>query len=234
MLQRTFSLGLTLWLVATAWACSGSDSSSPSGPSSTGVAVQAGESSTGSATTTGANGQPGGPGGPHGPGGPQDGSGVAGTVSGLRGTCPTLTFVVDGKTIQTNKDTVFDDGCAAVKNGISVGVRGTAQRDGSILAVRVHVGVPGGNGGPHGPGGPNTDGGDHVSGTVAGLTGNCPALSFTLAQTKVTTNRATVFGSGACADLKVGAAAVAIGTKQSDGSVLASRVHVGEPQGPPR
>jgi hypothetical protein len=69
------------------------------------------------------------------------GAGISGPVSGLSGSCPTLAFTVAGKTVKTNNATQFMNGvCAGVKNGAQVGVRGTAQTDGSILAAVVHLG----------------------------------------------------------------------------------------------
>jgi Domain of unknown function (DUF5666)/Putative binding domain, N-terminal len=61
-----------------------------------------------------------------------------GSVSGLSGTCPALTFTVRGRTVRTNGSTDFRGGsCSALRNGDNVDVRGTTQPDGSVLASRV-------------------------------------------------------------------------------------------------
>jgi len=156
-----------------------------------------------------------------------------GEVSGLSGTCLTVTFTVGGKTIRTNASTVFSNGaCTDVKNGVHVGVRGTAQQDGSLLAVAVHF-VPAAPGptprptpGPMpGPGHPNP-GGAGIVGPVSGLSGSCLALTFTVAGKTVRTNNATRFENGACSDVKNGVLVGVRGTAQQDGSLLAVTVHI--------
>jgi hypothetical protein len=62
------------------------------------------------------------------------------------------------------------------------------------------------------------------------LGGTCPALSMSVAGTPVKTNSATVFNNKTCAELKSGDTVYAIGPKQSDGSVLASKIYYVAPQ----
>lgn len=75
-----------------------------------------------------------------------------------------------------------------------------------------------------------TTGDDHgsaraeVNGTIAGKTGTCPALAFTIGATKVTTNAATTFEDTTCSAIANGMTAEAKGTRQTDGSILASKV----------
>lgn len=64
-----------------------------------------------------------------------------------------------------------------------------------------------------------------VNGTVSGLNGGCPAVTMTLAGTVVRTNSATVFTGKACSDLKNGDTVYAIGPKQGDGSIAASKIY---------
>ncbi|HEY8549229.1 MAG TPA: DUF5666 domain-containing protein [Vicinamibacterales bacterium] len=65
---------------------------------------------------------------------------LTGTVSGLSGSCPNLTFSVAGQTIRTNVLTGFPrNGCPRMSNGAEVEVRGLPQLDGSLLATRVDV-----------------------------------------------------------------------------------------------
>jgi hypothetical protein len=92
-----------------------------------------------------------------------------------------------------------------------------------------------GPGVPEGPGlitGPRTgapQAGDQVAlfGSVEGLGGSCPSLSFSINGKTVRTTGTTSFGRGACADLSAGSRAGAIGTAQADGSVSASCVAAG-------
>ena len=72
-----------------------------------------------------------------------------------------------------------------------------------------------------------------LNGVLSGLGGTCPALSMSVAGTAVKTNSATVFNARACAELKSGDTVYAIGPKQSDGSVLASKVYYVAPPAPP-
>ncbi len=61
-------------------------------------------------------------------------------MSGLTGTCPSLTFTVQQTTIKTNGSTEFKDGsCASVANGKRVEVEGTRQADGTIMATEVEL-----------------------------------------------------------------------------------------------
>lgn len=77
-----------------------------------------------------------------------------------------------------------------------------------------------------GTGGTGTTTTVEVSGTVSGKTGTCPAISFMLGTTQVTTNASTKFDESACTSIANGDKAEVKGTKQSNGSVLASSVEV--------
>src|SRR5262249_22258565 len=63
---------------------------------------------------------------------------IEGSMGGLKGTCPSVTFGVNGFSISTNGSTVFDGtACTAFKSGDKVRVTGTKQADGSVLATRL-------------------------------------------------------------------------------------------------
>ena len=65
---------------------------------------------------------------------------VEGDVTTASGNCPTLEFVVTGRTVRTDHATRFDHGdCKDIKRGADVEVRGVAQAAGWILATRVKV-----------------------------------------------------------------------------------------------
>jgi hypothetical protein len=133
---------------------------------------------------------------------------VTGAVSSASGTCPAVTFVVGGKTVVVTSTTAFSPGtCADVKNGVTVTVVGTTGTDGRVTAKTVSV--------PKGA--PTTT----LNGVIAGLTGSCPSLSFTVNGTAVVTNAATSYGGGGtCADVKNGDTRYAAATQQSDGTWL--------------
>ena len=63
---------------------------------------------------------------------------IQGPVGGLKGTCPSVTFVINGFSIATSSSTSFQGGaCSAVRNGGQVTVDGTRQADGSVAATTV-------------------------------------------------------------------------------------------------
>ena len=57
-------------------------------------------------------------------------------VSNLAGTCPSLTFTVNGTAAATNASTAYGGGgtCSAIKNGDKRALVGTRQTDGRVLA----------------------------------------------------------------------------------------------------
>jgi uncharacterized protein DUF5666/BACON domain-containing protein/all-beta uncharacterized protein len=63
-----------------------------------------------------------------------------------------------------------------------------------------------------------------LSGTLSGLSGKCPTVSFTVSSKTVTTTSATAFTGTACNDLRTGRAVLVTGTLQSNGSVVATIV----------
>lgn len=56
----------------------------------------------------------------------------------MSGSCPTLTFVVDGRQVYTTGDTGFKKGnCRDLRNGMEVEVKGMLMSDGTVRAQRV-------------------------------------------------------------------------------------------------
>ncbi len=70
------------------------------------------------------------------------------------------------------------------------------------------------------------EGGAELKGTVSAFSGaaTCPAATFMIGTTKVTTSATTVFDDVTCATLADGAIVEVEGTKQADGSILATKV----------
>jgi cyanate lyase len=134
---------------------------------------------------------------------------LEGTVSGLSGTCPVVTFTLNGMTVKTTAQTEFKDGgCSALQNGAKAEVKGLKQPDGSLIALAVGVE------------------GAELRGFVLGLSGTCPTVTFTLNGTTVKTTAQTEFKDGGCSALQNGAKAEVEGLKQPDGSVTALVVSV--------
>lgn len=134
---------------------------------------------------------------------------VEGDVSGLGGACPNLTFMVNGTAVTTNNSTDFEDGsCSGIQNNTRVEVEGLKQPDGSVLASQVEIEEV------------------KLEGMVAGLSGVCPNLTFTVNGSPVTTNSSTKFDEGHCADVQNGEEVEVKGLRQPNGSVLARKIEV--------
>jgi hypothetical protein len=66
---------------------------------------------------------------------------VSGKLSDFGGSCPALTFTVDGQSVRTNGQTRFSGGgCDDVKKNSRVEVTGERQPDGRVLATGVVIG----------------------------------------------------------------------------------------------
>jgi hypothetical protein len=62
---------------------------------------------------------------------------IEGSVGGLKGTCPAVTFGVNGFNVATTASTTFTPACSALKSGNKVKVKGITQADGSVRATSV-------------------------------------------------------------------------------------------------
>lgn len=70
---------------------------------------------------------------------------VSGLVSGLTGSCPSLTLMVGSTKVTTDTSTQLEHGtCAQVANGVKVEAVGTRQSDGSIRAARLELDIDSG------------------------------------------------------------------------------------------
>ena len=131
---------------------------------------------------------------------------LEGQVSGLSGTCPSLTFRISGTTVTTIASTMIDGGCAQVVNGAAVLVNGVRESDGSVAASDVMVQRV------------------QAAGSIAGLRGSCPSITFSLGGTAVSTSSVTLFAGPACGQLSDGIAVSVDGYRQTDGSIAATSV----------
>ncbi|MEP6765046.1 MAG: DUF5666 domain-containing protein [Gemmatimonadaceae bacterium] len=159
-----------------------------------------------------------------------DANTVTGSMTLLTGSCPTLTFALERRTVKTDGSTSFDDaGCVALKNGVRVEVAGTTQSDGTLKASRVRV-VVGASPLPPPPAPPTIV---SVSGIAASLAGACPTISFTLENRLIKADVATAFGGGGCAGVKNGVRIEIAGNLQTDGSIKALKVGIVTVVAPP-
>jgi len=130
--------------------------------------------------------------------------------------CPTLVFMVDGVLVSTTAATRFDDGsCGDILPGVKIEAKGTRQA-GSIVASRIKVKD-------------RAEGEAEREGRVTSLVdGTCPTLRFRVDDVLVSTTAATRFDDGSCNDILAGVKIEAKGTRQADGSIVASRIEIKE------
>ncbi len=152
---------------------------------------------------------------------------VAGLVASLSGACPSLTFVLDGVTVQTSSSTVFDGGnCKDLREGMRAAAIGRRTGDKTLDAEHVKFGQR-----PQEPQPPRTPQppADRplVGGVVRSVSGSCPNLTFQIDRTTVHASARTVYEGGTCANVKVDVRAGAMGTMRTDGSLDAEKVRLG-------
>jgi len=152
---------------------------------------------------------------------------VAGLVESVTGSCPALTFVLNGVTVHTSSSTVFDGGnCSDLREGMRAAAIGHRTGEKSIDAEHVKFGQR-----PQEPQPPRTpqppEGRPMVGGVVRSVGGSCPDLTFQIDRTTVHASARTVYEGGACADVKVDVRAGAMGTMRTDGSLDAGKVRLG-------
>jgi hypothetical protein len=142
-------------------------------------------------------------------------------------------FQIPGLTVKTTATTVIRHGnrtmvFADLKVGDHIEARGT--KDGTTLTA-TEVKVESDTEDDHDGDDDHDD--DHggatnqseLSGVVSASTGTCPGVTFTVHSTKVTVNKDTAYSHTSCADATKNGVKVEVrGTKQTDGSVLATRV----------
>jgi hypothetical protein len=138
-------------------------------------------------------------------------------LNAIGGSAPTLTLTVGSTTVRTSSATVVkrrgdQQTLAELKVGQDVHVIGTRQPDGSIDARHIEINDDA------------TGGEVEIQGSAGGVSGSCPALSFSVNGYRITTTAATVFEGITCAAMKSGTKVTVKGTSQADNSVLASRV----------
>ncbi len=135
----------------------------------------------------------------------------------VSGTC--ASFVVNGITIATDATTKYSKGtCANVVAGALVQVKGATLADATVRATDVMFKKAEGD-----------EDGDRSGKTKVELEGLVTAGacgSFTVKNTVVTTNAATVFTNGRCNEIAVGVRVHVTGTPTGVGTALATKVNV--------
>jgi hypothetical protein len=143
---------------------------------------------------------------------------LKGKISLLTPPCPSVTFMLGSTKVTTNPATKFDDSpCTALHNGDAVEVKGTKQSDGSVLASKVEK--------------ENDDEDEEeneaeIRGTVSGAASGhaCPAFTFTVGSTTVTTSARTKFEDTTCAAVINGISVKVEGTRTSPTAIAARKI----------
>ena len=142
---------------------------------------------------------------------------IHGKVNALSGTPPSLVMTVGTTIVRTTSDTEVKrrgdvQTLAEIKLGQDVHVVGVRQPDGSLIArlIELNDDAPGAE--------------VEIEGSVGGLTGTCPAISFKINGYSIQTSATTVFEGITCAAVKSGTKVTAKGTSGPGGVILATRV----------
>jgi hypothetical protein len=142
---------------------------------------------------------------------------IQGTLKNMTGSKPNLTLTVDTTTVHTSSSTdVRRRGDTQTLDTLALGqtlhVVGTRNSDGSIDARLIEIVDD------------STGGAFEIQGSVGGLKGTCPSLTFGINGFSISTSGLTSFQGGACSALKNGSKVTVDGTKNADGSVAATTV----------
>lgn len=150
---------------------------------------------------------------------------VEGTVAGLAGSCPNLSFMVGGDRVVTDVNTEFKQvTCAALRIGARVEVEGSRRSDQALLAREVEQEAPP-PGAPAPAPAPAPPGAMiEIEGVITGLTGTCPNLSFSVGGRAVVTNSQTDFERITCAAVANGIEVEVNGSVQANGTIMAQEV----------
>jgi len=142
---------------------------------------------------------------------------IQGTLTSIGGSVPALVLTVGSTTVRTSSSTTVKrrgdfQTLDTLKVGQTLHVVGTRKSDGSIDARLIEIDDDA------------TGGAVEIEGSVGGLKGTCPSVTFGINGYSIATNASTSFDGSACAALKNGDKVKVNGTRQSDGSVLATSV----------
>jgi hypothetical protein len=139
---------------------------------------------------------------------------IEGILTAKSGTPPTLT--VGGTTVTTTASTEVRrrgdvQALSVLALGMTLHVEGIRQPNGSLVARMIQIKDD------------ETGGAFEIQGSVGGLKGTCPAVTFGVNGFDVVTDSATTF-TPACSTLKSGSKVTVKGIKQANGTVKASSV----------
>jgi hypothetical protein len=142
---------------------------------------------------------------------------IEGTLMSIGGATPSLVLTVNTTTVRTSSSTTVKrrgdfQTLDTLRVGQTLHVVGTRRSDGSIDArlIEINDDAPGGE--------------FEIEGSLGGLKGTCPSLTFGVNGFNIATSATTTFEGAACSALKSGDKVQVKGTRLADGSVAATRV----------
>jgi hypothetical protein len=154
---------------------------------------------------------------------------VNGIVENFSGSIAGFQFTVSGQMVKGDSSTTFDSSAFSdLKNGVRVEVT-AQQRDGFVLATRIHVNVESGGG---------QDNSASIEGTLTSKSGSVPNLTLIVGGTTVTTSASTdVRRRGDVQDLSTLQLNMTVhveGTRLTNGSIAARMIQIKDdaPGGP--
>ncbi len=142
---------------------------------------------------------------------------IHGTLKSISGSKPNLVLTVDSTTVRTSSTTEVKrkgdvQTLDALKTGQKLHVVGTRQGDGSLDARKIEIND-------------DEEGGEfELEGSLGGLTGTCPAISFSVNGFRIVASASTEFKDVSCSALESGDKVEVKGTRQANGSVNATRI----------
>ena len=147
----------------------------------------------------------------------EESASIEARLNTIGGTAPNLTLLVGTTTVRTSSSTEVRrrgdvQTLAALAIGQTLHVVGVRRSDGSIDARMIQIKED------------ESGGAFTIEGSMGGLKGSCPSLTFGVNGYSISTNGSTTFVNGACGDLRNGTRVLVEGTRQGDGSVKATSV----------
>lgn len=149
-----------------------------------------------------------------------------GVVTGVTGTCPSITIVVRGVPVSVTSSTTFTPPltCETLTSGAKIKVTGVltvTPPNFSVTATSLTLADPGSRPQPR-PGGKKARG----EGVVGAITGTCPELTLVITGTRVATTASTQYVNGSCETLRPGTKVRIDGELYPGGEATAERIEI--------
>jgi hypothetical protein len=147
----------------------------------------------------------------------EESASIEGPLTALSGGLPNLTLAVNGTTVRTSASTDVQrrgdkQDLGTLRLGQTLHVIGVRRSDGSIDARLIQIKDDA------------TSGEFQIDGSMGGLKGSCPSLTFKVNGYSIASNGSTAFPNAACSSFKNGDKVRVRGIRQADESVNATSI----------